>query len=321
MSIYRYAGREKLADGLFYCLCIDLVICGLFLLLNLIVAYDYFLIHMLEITILIFGFCFYVAILDTIRQKMLEYRDGFSKYLAEVITSLYLYFHCILYILIIGSFLIGIYLGVTGIQISSDFLMSWAIIIATGTLGIFYLKYREHRRSFEPKPEKTDTDPLRYYPDEQLTQEGRYPDDNRRDNKGGKERLVYDGDGFPWSFSSHSVDMNCYICGKRDIMPMKGRDGRYYCQDHILPENRIFSDDSKQYSNKFFPKPDVWCENCQRNIYHNDIIQCGPCGRLFCIHCWESHRWIHGKAPAFGISYRADGTYSGYDGTESYKKN
>jgi hypothetical protein len=31
----------------------------------------------------------------------------------------------------------------------------------------------------------------------------------------------------------------CCICGKKDFPPFLGRDGNYYCRDHILPENRI----------------------------------------------------------------------------------
>jgi len=34
------------------------------------------------------------------------------------------------------------------------------------------------------------------------------------------------------------VSKNCYICGKLDYPPFEGRDGRFYCREHILPENR-----------------------------------------------------------------------------------
>jgi hypothetical protein len=34
------------------------------------------------------------------------------------------------------------------------------------------------------------------------------------------------------------VSKNCYVCGKMDYPPFEGRDGRFYCREHILPENR-----------------------------------------------------------------------------------
>lgn len=34
------------------------------------------------------------------------------------------------------------------------------------------------------------------------------------------------------------VSKHCNICGKMDFPPFEGRDGNYYCRDHILPENR-----------------------------------------------------------------------------------
>jgi DNA-directed RNA polymerase subunit RPC12/RpoP len=34
------------------------------------------------------------------------------------------------------------------------------------------------------------------------------------------------------------VSKNCYICGILDYPPFEGRDGKYYCREHILPENR-----------------------------------------------------------------------------------
>jgi hypothetical protein len=34
------------------------------------------------------------------------------------------------------------------------------------------------------------------------------------------------------------VSKNCCICGVMDFPPFEGRDGKYYCRDHILPENR-----------------------------------------------------------------------------------
>jgi hypothetical protein len=70
------------------------------------------------------------------------------------------------------------------------------------------------------------------------------------------------------------------------------------------------------------PAPDTRCKNpfCMREIHHKDIIKCGPCEKSFCKYCWESHRWSHGKAPAVGISYTAEGTFSGYDGSETIKR-
>jgi DNA-directed RNA polymerase subunit RPC12/RpoP len=34
------------------------------------------------------------------------------------------------------------------------------------------------------------------------------------------------------------VTKNCVICGKLDFPPFEGRDGKFYCREHILPENR-----------------------------------------------------------------------------------
>lgn len=31
----------------------------------------------------------------------------------------------------------------------------------------------------------------------------------------------------------------CSICGKKDTPLFIGRDGRYYCRNHVLPENRL----------------------------------------------------------------------------------
>jgi len=78
----------------------------------------------------------------------------------------------------------------------------------------------------------------------------------------------------------------------------------------------IFSPDTTE------PNADTRCRNpsCNREINHKDIIQCGPCEQYFCKHCWETHQWSHGKAPAVGISYSSEGTFSGFDGTESMKK-
>ena len=119
-----------------------------------------------------------------------------------------------------------------------------------------------------------------------------------------------------------SDDQRCYVCGKRDLLPLKGRDGRYYCQLHIIPENRTISPNSPQSKAISAPAFDTTCKNprCKRGIYHEEIIQCGPCGNFFCRHCWEGHRWSHGKSPAVGIGYTSDGKYYGYDGTERFQK-
>jgi hypothetical protein len=113
----------------------------------------------------------------------------------------------------------------------------------------------------------------------------------------------------------------CNNCPSTEFL-LKGRDGKYYCKDHILPENREIISDLNQSVFKLTPKPDTRCKNpdCNRAIYHKDIIQCGPCGEFFCKYCWEDHRWTHGRVPAVGISYYADGTFSGYDGTEQLKR-
>ena len=61
------------------------------------------------------------------------------------------------------------------------------------------------------------------------------------------------------------------------------------------------------------------CDNCNKTFNTKDLTQCGPCGNFFCNNCWEDHRWCHGKAPAAGIEYHSDGSFSGFDGSERLK--
>ncbi|MDP3396403.1 MAG: tetratricopeptide repeat protein [Methanoregula sp.] len=61
------------------------------------------------------------------------------------------------------------------------------------------------------------------------------------------------------------------------------------------------------------------CNCCGINV--SEIIQCGPCGRYFCPDCWRDHQWVHGKSPSIGISYTADGSFSGFDGDERIRYN
>lgn len=305
MSLYRYSGREKIANWLLTCLYIDLIICGLVFFLNFNTTYGFITGNTVGIGLGVLVFCFYVAILDTIRQKILEYRQSSWKIFAEVIASLYCYFHCFLYILIIGSVLSGIYYTSAGVPVSSDFLMSWAIILATLVLGLFYLKNKEKERYTKPPGD---------YPDIPVSPDDVLPDDDfdlkPKGEKGGS----------PAGAPSQSYELNCFICGKLDPEAMKGKDGRYYCQDHILLANQIFTAGVEQSIQKTGQKTDIQCSGCRRYINRKDAIKCGPCENLFCARCWEAHRWNHGTSPAMGISYRADGTYSGYDGTESYRK-
>jgi len=58
------------------------------------------------------------------------------------------------------------------------------------------------------------------------------------------------------------------------------------------------------------------CRQCNSSFQKEDLIQCGSCGNYFCPDCWEDHQWCHGKAPATGIKYHINGTYSGPDGSE-----
>jgi hypothetical protein len=317
MSLYRYSGRNKLANWLSTCLYIDLIICGFLLYLNFTVVYDYIRAHPLETVIIAVVFIVYIAIIDTVKQKILKSRDDARTSLAEIFASLYLFFHGIFYILLTGYLLSGIYQGMTGVQISSDFLLSWSIILGALVLIAFYLKNKEYPQSLVSDGEGGHTDPRWDYPDGHLSSEDHYPEENSGDSY----QVRYPTDSLS-GYRRSSEDLTCFVCGKRDMLPMKGRDGHYYCQNHILPENRILSPDSGQAAFIHLQKPDTRCKNpyCRREIYHTDIIKCGPCGNLFCKHCWEAHRWSHGKAPAIGISYTADGTFSGFDGTEQMKK-
>jgi hypothetical protein len=313
MSIYSYAGREKLANWLINCIYIDLVIFGILIFLNYVIMSDYIRMHPLETAIIAGMILAYVVIVDTIKKKLQKHRTDEVTFSAEIIASLYLLLHWIFYIFVSGSAVSGIFLGTRGFSVSSDFLLSWSIILSVLLLVAFYRRNKEYRQSQETI-EKKHTD-------------------SRWDSDENEEAMVYgtgkkpdDGDQYPVHSPSQSgkytSDMDCFVCGKRDLLPLRGRDGRYYCREHILPENRGRPPYSGRSEGNSVPKPDTRCENprCRRAIYHEDIIKCGPCGNLFCKHCWENHRWSHGKSPAVGISYSANGTFSGFDGTESMKK-
>jgi tetratricopeptide (TPR) repeat protein len=60
------------------------------------------------------------------------------------------------------------------------------------------------------------------------------------------------------------------------------------------------------------------CWSCGEYVW--EIIKCGPCGGYYCPDCWREHQWSHGKSPAIGIEYHSDGSFSGFDGSESIKK-
>jgi len=314
MSLYHSSGRYKLACWLFHCLKIDLVLCGLYVLFNFTSTYNFLVTDTVGTGLAALVFCFYVAILDTVRQKILEYGDNFWKIISELIASLYCFLHAIVYILIIGSIISVIYQQSAGVPFSSDFLMSWSIILAALIIGIFYLKNRKTARYTQSAPESDYTGPLKEYTDIPVTSKKDYPDEDS-DFKVKRDRDLSQKD-----IPSRSYESACFICGKSDAIPQKGKDGRYYCQDHILLANQIFLDGYEQSLQKTGLKGDTQCFACGRYIHHKDAIKCGPCEKLFCARCWESHRWIHGTAPAMGISYHANGKYSGYDGSERYRK-
>jgi hypothetical protein len=313
MSAYSYAGREKLANWLINCLYVDLVISAFLVFLNYVIVFDYIRVHAMETAIIAGMVLAYVVIVDTIKEKLRKHRTDEVMFSAEIIASLYLLLHWIFYIFVSGSAISGLFLGTGGLSLSTDFLLSWSIIISVVLLVIFYRRNAENSRSQEPI-EKKHTD-------------------RRWDLDENAEAMVYgtvrksdDRNQYPVHSRSqsgnHTADMDCFVCGKRDLLPLRGRDGRHYCREHILPENRGTSPEAYRSESRSVQKPDTRCENprCRRAIYHEDIIKCGPCGNLFCKHCWENHRWSHGKSPAVGINYSANGTFSGFDGTEPIKK-
>jgi len=303
MSVYSDIGRIKLANWVINCVYIDLVICGIILFFNFTDLYDYLRLQPLSTALILGLILIYAAIIAILREKVLQYGDDIWRQLSEVTASFYFLIHCILYFLILGLFLSGIYLSLTRVQISSDFLSSWAIIFGVMILIGFYLRNKDYRSSSGPDSERIHTDPRWDYP------YGHMPTKN------------YDRHENEWEIPVKQ-DLNCFICGKRDILPLKGKDGRYYCRDHILPENRVIDQNSVRSTTDSAHKPDTRCKNprCKREIYHTEIIQCGPCGNFFCKYCWEGHRWSHGKAPAVGISYTSKGTFSGYDGSENIRR-
>ena len=328
MSLYSDSGRYRLANWFFNCLYIDLLICGFLLYLNLPAIIVFFQANPREIVIIAICFLVYLVITIAIKEKLLKYRDDIWRQLFEVVASIYFFIHVVLYFLIIGIFLSTIYLDLTRIQVSSDFLISWAIILGVLILVGFYLKNKEYQRSSGTESERIHTDPRWDYPDGHLSKDDCDIDENeidipviRETEEQRFQREQYRSIRETQA-ANIPIDLHCFVCGKRDILPIMGSDGRYYCRDHILPENRNITSNYHHSKNNSAPQPDIHCKNthCRKEIYHKDVIQCGPCGQLFCKHCWEEHRWSHGKSPAVGISYTADGTFSGFDGTESMRK-
>jgi len=287
MSFYSDAGRGKLAKLLINCIYIDLAICAIILVLNFKGTSEYLIKDPLTVALDVGLVLIYIAIIGSIREKLLKRKDEIWRSITEILATFYFFIHGIFYILIIGSLLSVLLM----LQISSDFFTSWAIIVSALILVVFYS--RNHRSSQNADSSNNWT---------------RNSSDNFPN-----ERIRYD---------SHSEDQSCYICGKKEGLPFRGHDGRFYCKDHILPENRVIKPGTGTSSHPSSPAPDTRCKNpfCMREIHHKDIIKCGPCEKSFCKYCWESHRWSHGKAPAVGISYTADGTFSGYDGSETIKR-
>lgn len=324
MSLYSDIGREKLANWLLNCLYIDLVICGFFLFLNISVVFETIRVNPLEIAIILGCFLIYAAVINGIKEKILKYREDVGRYLSEIAASMYLFVHSVFYFLIIGAFFSEVYRWESGIQVSSDFLFSWAIILSIIILAGFYLKNKETQRSSGTEHRRMYRDSRWDYPDGHLSTEDRYSDENDPNipviRETEEQRFQREQYRTIRELQNANIpaDLNCYICGKRDLLPLQGSDGRYYCRDHILPENRVRSPDFSQPSQNSEPKPDTRCKNpfCRKEIFHGDIIKCGPCGKLFCKHCWEEHRWVHGKSPAVGICYTADGKFHGFDGSE-----
>jgi hypothetical protein len=314
MSLYGVLGRNKLAKWLINCIYIDLVICGILLVVNLSGTFEYIREQLLGAAIVVALFLFYIALIYSSRDKLLEFRDSTWRKISEIFATFYLFIHVTFYIFIIGAFLSGIYLGLSRIQVSSDFLLSWAIIISALSSGVFYLRNKEYRPLSEP--DRIHTDPRWDYPDGHLSEEEQDSNENKLDIPSRKETEDV----------KNPVYLNCYICGKRDLLPLKGKDGRYYCRDHILPENREIEPDLENNVTNLDSEDLVLCFGCGHLVHLEEVTQCGPCfeqdGRkkLFCQKCWNIHQWSHGKSPAMGICYSSNGTFSGYDGSEEIKR-
>lgn len=96
-----------------------------------------------------------------------------------------------------------------------------------------------------------------------------------------------------------------------------------FVDNKFIRDNLFSSLKTKDIQNIFAdqtPHKKFICSFCgNKAISREDIILCGPCGNLFCPDCWEKHQWSHGKSPAIGISYQADGSFSGFDGSERLK--
>jgi hypothetical protein len=296
MSLYSDAGREQLAKWLINCVYIDLAFWFLILIFNFSGTYGYIQELPSNSVIVFILVLFYIGIINSIRNKLRKLRDGNWRKISEIFASFYFFIHEIFYIFVIELFLFDMYAATNGIQIAPDFLLTWAIILGVLIFTAFYFHYR-----------KSSSSEYEYGKYREIRQSANTKEIKTRSNK-------------------DPEDSSCFICGKKEGLPFRGNDGRYYCKDHILPENRVNNSLNGQTTNASTQALDRICENprCKRAINHKDIIQCGPCAeigkkRLFCKYCWESHRWSHGKSPAVGISYRGDGTYSGYDGTESFK--
>jgi tetratricopeptide (TPR) repeat protein len=87
------------------------------------------------------------------------------------------------------------------------------------------------------------------------------------------------------------------------------------CQNIILDLKRKKKEEESQRLKS------IGCKKCcSCGYYVMEIIKCGPCEGYFCPICWEKHQWSHGKAPAIGITYHSDGSFSGFDGSEKIKK-
>lgn len=277
MPVYRYAGRKKLAAFLKGIVFSDVAICAIlvFIYLNTpgknrsVLSGITVLIGLLIVSVIVGG---------GIRRKILSHGMSIGSIVADLVATGILFLHMIFYIIFVGMYIMPDFLHW---YVSSDFVLSWTLILSLGAAVLFYFTYRLQEtpqeipgfRDYQTKPTFGTGNASPSFTEKQ----SRTSYDSVRDLEQSPRWPGYGGTG------------------------------------ELQPEQRSPSRNEQIHW-------EVYCKNCGAGIQYSDIIRCGPCGGSFCRHCWGSHQWHHGRSPDTGISYRSNGSYSGYDGTESSRR-